>query len=84
VRASESPTHSIELIIRIICLNESQTFERNQSNRSITNIISGGFYFHPTDEDPSAGAPERKKPLGRGGSGVHLLWFRCRRRMGNR
>jgi hypothetical protein len=22
------------------------------------------FYFHPTDEDLSAGTPERKKPLG--------------------
>jgi hypothetical protein len=27
-------------------------------------VVKGGFYFHPTDEDLSAGTPERKKPLG--------------------
>jgi hypothetical protein len=26
--------------------------------------VKGGFYFHPTDKDLSAGTPERKKPLG--------------------
>jgi hypothetical protein len=25
--------------------------------------VKGGFYFHPTDEDLSAGTPVRKKPL---------------------
>ncbi|MGA3162505.1 MAG: hypothetical protein ABSC77_14960 [Terracidiphilus sp.] len=25
--------------------------------------MKGGFYFHPTDEDLSAGTPEQKKPL---------------------
>jgi drug/metabolite transporter (DMT)-like permease len=26
-------------------------------------VVKGGFYFHPTDENLSAGTPERKKPL---------------------
>jgi len=38
--------------------------ERNQSKRVLGKSVNGGFYFHPTDEDLSAGTPVRKKPLG--------------------
>jgi hypothetical protein len=31
----------------------------------VEEILQGGFYFHPTDEDLSVGTPKRKKPLGR-------------------
>jgi len=27
-------------------------------------IVEGGFYFHPNNEDLSLGTPVRKKPLG--------------------
>jgi len=27
-------------------------------------IVEGGFYFHPSDEDLSPGIPVRKKPPG--------------------
>jgi hypothetical protein len=26
-------------------------------------VAKGGFYFHPSNEDPLPGAPEMKKPL---------------------
>ncbi len=26
-------------------------------------VTEGGFYFRPSDKDPSLGAPEMKKPL---------------------
>src|ERR1035437_3500087 len=38
-------------------------FEQNQSKRALDESIKGGFYFHPTDEDLSAGTPVRKNPL---------------------
>ena len=34
--------------------------ERNQSKRALTKCIEGGFYFHPADEDQSAGTPVGK------------------------
>ena len=36
------------------------------------------FTCAPSDKEPSPGAPDRKKPLGGIGSGLHLLWFRYR------
>jgi hypothetical protein len=47
--------------------------ERNQSKRALVESIKGGCYFHPTDEDLSAGTPVRKKPLGEVASGILLL-----------
>ena len=43
---------------------EERILERNQSKRALAECVRGDFYFHPTDEDLSAGAPDRKKPLG--------------------
>jgi hypothetical protein len=39
--------------------------ERFSSKCGVWRIVYGGFYFHPSDEDLSLGAPERKKPLER-------------------
>ncbi len=36
-----------------------------QSFYSAAENVQGGFYFHPSDEDPLLGTPERKKPLSR-------------------
>ena len=56
----------------------TSALEQNPSNSAYGRIVKGGFYFHPTDEDPSlhpneqtslvgdpgsVGAPVRKKPL---------------------
>ena len=38
--------------------------ERNQSNRSLRECLMVGFYFHPSDKDPSLGTPEKKATLG--------------------
>jgi hypothetical protein len=32
-------------------------FEQNQSKRALDESLKGGFYFHPSDEDLSPGAP---------------------------
>jgi hypothetical protein len=41
--------------------------------RGVTKGVQSGFYFHPTDEDLSAGTPERKKPLEGRGFPLHQL-----------
>jgi hypothetical protein len=38
--------------------------ERFQNSRAPGRSVKGGVYFHPTDEDPSVGTPDRKTPLG--------------------
>jgi hypothetical protein len=38
--------------------------------------VQGGFFFHPSDKDPSLGTPDGKKPLEGGASGLQQLWNR--------
>jgi hypothetical protein len=49
--------------------------ERNQSQRALAESVRCGFYFHPTDEDLSAGTPVMKKPLGGIASGYSYSGF---------
>jgi hypothetical protein len=42
-----------------------------QSNRALTEIVQGGFFFHPSDKDLSPGW--KKKPLGGRAVGKYLL-----------
>src|SRR5271157_4048310 len=41
--------------------------ERNQSKRALAKSVRCGFYFHPADEDQSAGTPVGKSHL----AGLH-------------
>jgi hypothetical protein len=37
--------------------------EQNQNKRALTKSLKGGFYFHPSDNDPSLGTPAGKSHL---------------------
>jgi hypothetical protein len=52
-------------------------FRRPCNLRGISGIVQCGFYFHPCDEDPSPGLPERKKPRDSIGSALHELKNCC-------
>lgn len=54
--------------------------ERFSSSRGVSSAVKGGFYFHPSDEGLSLGAPVRKKPLSSGGFPLEQLENRYRAR----
>jgi len=52
------------------------TLERFQNSLALLKVAKGGIYFHPTDEDLSAGPRLKKMPLSSGVSGVKQFWNR--------
>jgi hypothetical protein len=74
-----SPRSSWFVAKPYIAILSSVRLERNQSNCSLRECLKGGFYFHPSDKDPSPWTPERKMPRCGRAFGIRLLQFRCSR-----